>query len=122
MDFGIVGEIVGYGLIAMPKVAGPEWRIRDFHGSDVACLGGPVRRRQRQRILEFRNVLLKDGQLPALGLIADQDRGAIRGLYAEQIVEIGLIRREYQVEFRIFEVEPGQIAFVVVVGEKRIGA
>ena len=88
----------------------------------MAALGGPGRRVHRQRVLISRHILLIHRQPPALLLIADQHRRAIGSLHAQQIVEISFVGREDHVELRIFEIQPGQIALVVIVGQQRIGA
>ena len=78
--------------------------------------------RERKRFLQIGHVLLEHGELFAFGVVANHDRRAVGGFHAEQPVEIGFIRREDHVEFRILEVHPGEIALVVVVGEQGIGA
>ena len=91
-------------------------------GVSPAALGGAVGRVQRQRILNVRHVLLVEGQLAALRFVADQNGGAVGGLHAQQIVQVGFVGREDDVELGIFEVQPGKVALVIVVGEERGGA
>ena len=54
--------------------------------------------------------MLEGGQLTALGFIADQDRRAVGGLYAQNAVDISLVRREDHIELRVFQIQPGQVA------------
>ena len=122
MDARIVRQIVGHRLVAMAQIAGAIRRVHHLHGRQMAALrraGGGL---HRERVLDIRHILLIDRQLPALLFIADQNRSAEGGLHAQQIVEIGFIGREDHIELGIFQFQPGQVAFVVVAGQKRVGA
>ena len=68
------------------------------------------------------NPLLVDGELAAFGVVADEDRRAVRRLHAEQVVEVRLVRRVDDVELRILQIQPRDVAGVVVVAENRRGA
>ena len=81
----------------------------------MAAFGGPVGGIDGERVLNFRNILLINRELLALGLVADQDRRAEGSLYAQKIVEVSFVGRENNVELRIFEIEPSEIALIVVV-------
>ena len=71
---------------------------------------------------ESRDVLLIDGEFGAFLFIADEDGRAVGGLDAEDVVEVGLVGGEDEVELWVLFVEPGEVAPVVVVGEEGIGA
>jgi hypothetical protein len=122
MDARIVRQIVGHRLIAVPQIARAIRRVHHFHRRQMAALRRTRGRIHRQRVLNIRHILLIDRQLLALFLIANQDRRAERRLHAQQIVEVGFIRREDHVELRILQIQPRQVALVIVVAEQRIGA
>src|SRR5580693_1885479 len=88
----------------------------------LTALARQIGGRKRQRLLQVRHVLLVQRELLAFGVIADHDRCAVTGFYAEQRIVVGLVWGKDYVEFGIFEIEPGNIAGIVVVGEKRVGA
>ena len=75
----------------------------------------------RQVVLDFLQVRGDDLELVGLGFVADGDVGFEPGLVAEQLVVVGLVRADGDVERRV-EIHPGDIAGVVVVGEEGIGA
>ena len=100
MNSRIVGQIVRHRLVAMAQVARAVRRVHDLHRGFEAVLGGPVFRRQRQRILNVSDILLKHRQLAALRVIADQHGSAEGSLHAQQTVVVGLIRSEDHVELR----------------------
>ena len=122
VDARVVGEVVGDRLVAVPQVARAEGRVHHLHRSGLAALGGTVLGRERQRVLDVGHVLLEDGELPALLLVADEDGGAVGTLHAEQTVQVRLVGREDQVEFRVRQLDPGHVARVVVVGQEGLGA
>ena len=122
MDARIVGEIVGHRLVAVAQVAGAIGRVHHFHRREVTAFGGAVGGVDGQRVLNLGHVLLVDGQLAALLFVADQDGGAVGCFHARQIVEVGFIRGEDDVELGVFEVQPGEVALVVIVGEQGVGA
>ena len=88
----------------------------------MALLRRPVGGGERQRVLNVGDVLLVERELRALRFVADQDGRAVRGLHAEEIVEVGLVGREDDVELRILADPPMQIARVVVVVQQGVGA
>ncbi len=120
MNARIVRQIVGDGLIAVAQIARAIWRVHHLHRRGVTLLRRPVLRREWQRVLDVGNVLLEHRELPALLFVAHQHRRAVRGLHAEEIVEIGLVRGVDDVELRILQGDPQQIAGVVVVGQERL--
>src|ERR1700684_2554070 len=77
--------------------------------------------RQRQRGLYLRYISLESFQLLALALIAHHNRRTIGTFYAEQSVQVSFVGRENDVEFRILQVEPRQVAREVIVAEQGIG-
>src|SRR5262249_15787012 len=94
----------------------------DFERRKVAAFGGPIRRRKRESVLNIGHVLLVDGELPALLVVTNENRGRERCLYAEQVVEIRLVRSHDDVELRILKIHPVEIAGIVVIAEKRVGS
>ena len=54
--------------------------------------------------------------------VADQDRGAVGSFHAEKIVEISFVRREDDIEFRIYKAHPREIALEIIVGQQGIRA
>ena len=52
VDARIVGQIVGYGLVAMTQIARAKGSVHHLHWSLKAVLGRPVLGSQRQRILD----------------------------------------------------------------------
>ena len=77
VDARIVRQVVGDGLIAVPQIAGAERRIHHLHRRGVALLRRTIFSRERQRVLNVGNVLLKDGELLAFRRIAYENRGAV---------------------------------------------
>ena len=64
----------------------------------------------------------RDGfELVGLGFVADGDVGFEAGLVAEQLVVVGLVGADGDVERRV-EIHPGDVAGVIVVGEEGVGA
>ena len=122
MNPRIVGKIIGYSLIAMPQITGAERSIHHFHRRAVTGLRRSVLGRERKRVLNRRHVFLEKSQLLALFLVANHDRGAIRSFHAEQIVQIDFVRREDDVELRVFQIDPGNIARVIVVIEQGLSS
>ncbi len=122
MDAGIVRQVVGHGLVAVAQVARAKRRVHHFHRRRVAAHRRPIGRRERQRVLDVGDVALVEGELLAFRLVADQDGRAVRRLHAEQIVEVGLVGGVDDVELGVLQVDPRDVAVVVVVGEDRVGA
>ena len=122
VDARVVGQIVRHGLVAVVQVARAQRRIDDLHRRRLALLRRPVFRWNRQRLLHRRLLLAIQVELAALRLIANQDRASIGGLHSEDTVEIRLIRRKDQIDLWIFQVEPRNIARVVIVGQQGLGA
>ena len=122
MNARIVRQVVGDRLVAVPQVARPEWGIHHFHRRHVAAHRGPIDRRERQRILDVRHPLLILREVAALGFVANQNRRAVRRFHAEQIVQIGFVGREDHVNLGVLQLDPRDIAGVVIVGRQRIGA
>ena len=94
MYSGIVREIVRDGLVAVKQIAGAKRSVHDFHGGQMAALGWQIGFVERQGFLEVGNIFLIDLELLALFFVANQHGGAVRGFYAEQIVEIGFVGSE----------------------------
>ena len=118
----IVRQVVGRRLVAVAQVPGAKRRVHDFHRRHQAVLRRPILGRERQRVLEVGHPFLEDLELLALGFVAHHHCGAPRRLHAQEVVEIGLVGREDDVELRVLQIEPRQIALEVVVGEQRRGA
>ena len=110
VDARIVGQIVGHRLVAVPQVARAEGRVHHLHRRDVAALRRPVLGRQRQRILDVGHVLLKTASFRLSGSLRIRMAAAVGRLHAQQIVEVGLVGREDDVELGILQIEPGEIA------------
>ena len=104
------------------QVTGAQRSVGDLHRSRLSLLRRPVLRRDRQRLLHCSFVLPIHRQLAALRLIADQDRAAIRSLHPEDAIEIGLIRCKDQIDLRVLQIQPGNVAGVVIVAEQSIRA
>ena len=123
VDARIVRQVVGDRLVAVPQIAGAERRVHHFHRrrDARASTAGP-RPASGSASWMSGTYFLNIASFAALGLVADQDRGAVRGLHAEQVVEVGLVGREDDVELRVLQVDPREVARVVVVGEQRVGA
>ena len=122
MDARIVRQIIGDGLIAVQQIARAVDAVHHFHRRLLAALGGQILWRKRERFLQVGHVFLEDRELFAFGLVADHHRRAVGSFHAEQIVEIGFVGREDHVEFRIFEIEPGDVARIIIVGKQRVRA
>ena len=122
MHTRIVRQVIRHRLVAMPEIARAIRRIHHLHGRGMTLLRRTVLGGQRQRILDLGHVFLKDRQIAALFFVTDQDRRAVRRLHAQQVVEISLIRGEDDIELRIIQLQPGNVAGVVVVRRKRVGA
>ncbi len=82
----------------------------------------PVGGGEGKRVLDGFSVLLVHRELAALARVPDQDRGAVRGFDAEEVVEVRLVGGEDDVEFGIVEVDPGEVTTIVVLREEGIGA
>ena len=122
-DALVVGQVVGRGLTPCCAVAGGD-RLRSPRGS--------ASQRAQLRIAELRD---RSGRLfsiscrccakkPSFGglfVVAQIDVGFERGLVAEELVVVGLVGTDRDVERRV-EVHPGDVAVVVIVGEERVGA
>ena len=90
-------------------------------GADAPSFGLRISRVDRQVVLHFLQVRRDGLELVGLGLVADGDVGFEAGLVAEQLVVVGLVGADGDIERRV-QVHPGDIARVVVVGEEGIGA
>jgi hypothetical protein len=110
MNARVVRQIVGDGLVAVPQIAGAKRRVHDLHGREVTVLRWLGGRVDGERILNCGHVLLIDRQLAAFLFVANQHRGAVGRLDAQQIVEIGFVRREDDVDLGVFQIEPCQVA------------
>ena len=122
VDARIVRQVVGDRLVAVTEIAGAKRRVHHFHRRDVAAHRRAILRRERQRLLDVGHPALVEIEVAALGVVADHHRGAVRRLHAEQIVEVRLVRREDDVDLRALQIDPRDVARVVVVGEERVGA
>ena len=122
MDARIVRQVVRDGLISVAEIAGAERRVHHLHRRLLSPLRRPILGLERQRVLNVGDIFLKRGQLAALLLVANEHCCAIRRFHAEEIIEIGFVGSEDDVEFRILQPYPRQIALVVVVVEQSIGA
>ena len=120
VDARVVGEVVGDGLVAVTEIACAQRRVGDNHRRGVAftCWAW-LRRGWGGASLHGGLVLLVHGELAGLGVVADKDGGAVGGLHTEQVVEVGLVGREDEVDLRVLEVEPGNVGRVVVVRRAR---
>ena len=118
----IVRQIVRHRLVAVAQIARAIRRVHHFHRRKMPALRGAVLGRQRQAVLNVRNIFLEHVQLAALRLVAHQDRRAVGSFHAEQIVEISFVRREDDVEFRIDEADPGDVALEILVRLQRVRA
>ena len=117
----IVRQIVRHGLVPVSHIAGTKWSIHHFHRRLESLFRRPIFRRQRQRILNLRHVFLEQLQLLALALVAHHHRRAVRTFHAQQSVQVSFIGRKDDVEFRILQLQPGQVAREVIVAEQGIG-
>ncbi len=122
MNPRIVGQIVRHGLIPVPQVAAAVRGNHHFHRRQMTALRGPVLGCDWQGVLDFRHVSLVKPQLLAFFLVPDQDSSSVRGLYAQHIVQVSFIRRHDHVKLRILEVQPGDVALVVIIAQQRRGA
>ena len=121
----IVRQIVGHRLVAVAQVARAVRRVHHFHRREQSALRGPVLGRQRQAVLNVRNIFLEHFELAAFRFVADQDGGAVGSLHSQKIVEISFVRREDHVEFRIDQADPGDVAVEILIGlaaRRRAGA
>ena len=91
-------------------------------GVSRPCLEGLSSGGQGQSILNVGNILLKQRQLLALRLRCVPELLRRMSLHSEQAVVIGFVGREDHIEFRIFQIEPGQITLEIVVAQQSIGA
>jgi hypothetical protein len=78
----IVRKIVGDRLISVTEIARAERRVHHFHRRLMTLLRRTIGRFERQRILNIGNIFLEHRQLFAFLLVADEHRGAVRGLHA----------------------------------------
>ena len=86
----------------------------------MACLRRLVLRRHRQRLLHRGLLRLVHCQFAALRVVADQDRRAVRRLHAQQPIQVRLIRRKDHIDLRVLQVQPRNVARIVVIGQQRI--
>ena len=56
------------------------------------------------------------------GFVADQNRRPKRCLYAQHVVQVSFVGREDYVDLGILEIQPVQIARIIIVGEQRVGS
>ena len=118
----IVWKIVGHGLISVRQIARAEGCVHHFHRRLQTALRGPVFGSERKGVLNIGYIFLKQVQLLALALVPYHDSRSIGTFHAEQAVHVGFIRRKDNVELRILQVKPCQIARKVIVTEERIGS
>ena len=116
MNARIVRKVVGDGLVPVPQVPRAVRRVHDFHGGGPAALGRPVLGRQGKGLLELGDELAELFEPGALAFVADEHGRAVGSLDAEEIVQVRLVRRQDEIELRVLELDPGDVARIVVVG------
>ena len=117
----VVGQIEGRGAHAVRAIARSVDFVHHADGRRRAQLRIAVLRVDRQVVLHFLQVRRDGLELVGLRFVADGDVGFEAGLVAEQLVVVGLVGADGDVERRV-QIHPGDVAGVVVVGEEGIGA
>ena len=84
-------------------------------GVGLAAFRWTVGSRQRQGVLNIGNVFLIQLQLRAFGLVADEQRCLIRSLHTRPPSIDVFIRREDHIDFGAFQIQPFQIAGIIIV-------
>ena len=88
--------------------SGPEFRVA-------------IARIDRQIVFQFLKIAAELEELRRLGFVAERDECFEGGLVSEQLVFVGLVRPDGNVDRRV-QIHPGHVAFVVVVRHKRVRA
>ena len=117
----VVGQIEGRGADAVRAIARREDFVHHANRRSGAQLRIAVARIDRQVVLHFLQVVGEELQPGGLLVVADGDVGFERGLVAEQLVVVGFVGTDGDVERRV-QIHPRQVALVVIVREERLGA
>jgi hypothetical protein len=109
--------------VCTPRLASPAVKttLTTVSGASAGELGVAILRVDRQQVLDALQLAGEPRQLLRLDVVADGDERFERRLVVEEFVLVDLVRSDGRFE-RALELHPRDVAVVVVVGQKRLGA
>ena len=120
MNARIVRQIVRHGLVAVQQISRTIRRVHDLHRRLFAALRRQIGGGQGKRFLQIRHIFLIKSQLLALRVVANHHRSAVGGFDAQQRIVINLVRRKHHIKFRIFQIQPCDVASEVIIRQQRV--